>query len=330
MPVSLEEMFFLNTLDPEDTEKFDAARNQLLHFIAEHHENEHRMQAAIIVQSIELRMLRKALKEQCLEAETNKQTFELLIKQIREEYEATRRAQEKRYQAMVLYLEIAKQQEAAAVEEQAHGHAYIDVEVAILDKEKKVGIKERCQQIRKKVEEEKGMCKKVGRTYQIAKDELLIKCKSNDDEHKDSKTRDHTIGIESERKERVHGGQLNKIQKKFNELCNNKCDPNLPSPVVGGALGATSVSAVGAVAGGVVGAVAGGAVGAVAGGVVGGAAGVILGPCAIATAAGGAATGAAVGVVAGAVAGAAIGGTTGVTIGGSSGAIITLYRCRKR
>jgi hypothetical protein len=108
IPISLEDMFFLDTLNSEDNEKFNATRDRLLHFIAQHHENEQKMQADIIVQSTELRKLREALKKQYLEAEENKQALELQIKKMTEEYEAVRKDQERRYQDMMFKLEIAK------------------------------------------------------------------------------------------------------------------------------------------------------------------------------------------------------------------------------
>jgi hypothetical protein len=373
MPISLENMFFLDTLNSEDNEKFGTTHDRLLHFIAHHHENEQKMQADIIIQSNELRMLREALKEQYLEAEKNKQELELQIKQMAEEYEAVRKGQEKRYQDMVSTLEVAKQQ----VAEEEKGHELVDVELEALHKEKKTGLRGQCQQLWKKVEDERGIFTKVEKSYQIGRNELRIKYGSNkDDEEKNFKTQSSTIedehGIASkginaryatentkhrdncnaatekhERKEKVHGDQLNRVQKKPDKLCNEKVDSTLLGrAAIGSGLGATSVGALGAGAGAASGGALGaglgaasvGALGAAAGAVAGGVAGIILGPCAIATAAAGAAAGTAVGAAVGAVAGAAAGtvigaagGTVaGVTIGGISGAIATLYRFRKR
>lgn len=63
MPISLEDMVFLDTLSVEGNEMFGATRNRLLHFIAQHHENERKMQAHIIVQFSELCMLREAIRK---------------------------------------------------------------------------------------------------------------------------------------------------------------------------------------------------------------------------------------------------------------------------
>jgi len=237
------------------------------------------MQVDIIVQCNELRMLREALKQQYLKIEENKQALELEIKQMAEEYEVVRKCQEKRHQYMVFILELAKQQ--VAEEEQDHGLAGVDLET--IHKEKKTGLKERCQQHWKTVEDEKGIFKKVEKSCKIVKNELLVKCKSNgDDEKKNCKIQNSTGENENQRNEKFHGNQLNKIHKKFTKLWNDKCNYNRLNLASGAVLGA--------------------GLGAAAGAVVGGTAGVILGPCAIATAAAGAAVGAAAGGISGAIA----------------------------
>ncbi|CAF1627226.1 unnamed protein product [Rotaria magnacalcarata] len=123
IPISLEDTFCLDTLNSEDNEKFSATRGRLIHFIAEHHEKEPNLQADIIVRSNELRMLREAVRKQYLEAEENKQALELQIKQMKNEYEAARKGQEKRYQDMVFKLDVIKQQ--AEEEEKGHDPAII-------------------------------------------------------------------------------------------------------------------------------------------------------------------------------------------------------------
>ena len=296
IPISLEDMFFLDTLNFEDNEKFSATRDRLLYFIAEHHENEQKMQADIIVQCNELRMLREALKKQYLEAEENKQALELQIKQMTKEYEVVRKGQEKRYQDMMFKLEVAKQR----AEEEEKDHEFAGVKLETLHKEKKAGLKEQCQQLWKKVEDERGIIKKVERCYKIARNELHVKYKSDEDnEEKNFKSQSSTVEDKHERNKKFHGGHLNTVQKKFTKPCNKNSDSSLLRPaIIGGGLGA----------------VAGGVSGGVAGGVAGGTAGILGGPCAIATAG----------------AGATIGGISGATIGGISGAILTLYWYRRK
>ncbi|CAM2698557.1 unnamed protein product [Rotaria socialis] len=315
IPISLEDMFYLDTLNSEDNEKFSATRDRLIHFIAEHHEKEQKLQADIIVRCSELRMLREAMKKQYLEAEENKQTLELQIKQMTKEYEAARKAQEKRYQDMIFKLEVTKQQ--AAQEEKSHEFACVEAET--LHKEKKTGLKGQCQQFWEKVEDERGVFKKVEKCCKIVRNELHVKHKSNeDDEQKNLEPQNSIIKNGQERNETLHGDQLNKIPKNHTKPC--KKTPNsslLRAAIIGGGLGAASVGALGAGAGAAAGAVAGGA------------AGIILGPCGIATAAA-AAAGAAAGTTVGAAAGAAMGAAAGVTIGGIGSAIITLYRFRRK
>ncbi|CAF2065110.1 unnamed protein product [Rotaria magnacalcarata] len=186
IPISLEGMFYLDNLNSEDNEKFSATRNRLIHFIAEHHEKEQKLQADIIVQFNELRMLREAVKKQYLEAEENKQALELQIKQITMEYEAARKGQEKRYQDMIFKLEVTKQQAA----EEEKGYEFACVELETRNKAKKTGLKEQCQQLWKKVEDERGVCKKVEKCCKIAKNELYVKYQSNDDDkHSEKRTK---------------------------------------------------------------------------------------------------------------------------------------------
>ncbi|CAF4654371.1 unnamed protein product, partial [Rotaria socialis] len=156
MPISLEDMFCLDTLNSEDNDEFSITRGRLIHFIAEHHEKEQKLQANIIVRSNELRMLREAVKKQYLEVEENKQALELQIKQMTNEYKAVRRGQEKRYHDLVFKLDVIKQQ---AVEGEK-GHEFAGVESETLHKEKKTGLKGQCQQLWKKVEDERGVLKK--------------------------------------------------------------------------------------------------------------------------------------------------------------------------
>ncbi|CAF3437250.1 unnamed protein product [Rotaria socialis] len=294
IPISLEDMFYLDTLNSEDNEKFSATRDRLIHFIAEHHEKEQKLQADIIVRCSELRMLREAMKKQYLEAEENKQALELQIKQMTKEYEAARKAQEKRYQDMIFKLEVAKQQ--AAQEEKSHEFACVEAET--LHKEKKTGLKGQCQQFWEKVEDERGVFKKVEKCCKIVRNELHVKHKSNeDDEQKNLEPQSSIIKNGQERNETLHGDQLNKIPKNHTKPCKKTPNSSL--------LRAASVGALGAGAGAAAGAVAGGA------------AGIILGPCGIATAAA-------------AAAGAAMGAAAGVTIGGIGSAIITLYRFRRK
>jgi hypothetical protein len=252
MPISLEDMFFLNTLNSEDNEKFDGTRDRLLFFIAQHRENEQRMQADIIVLYNEVRMIRKAIKEQYVEAEKNKQTFELQINQMAKKYEAVRKDQEKRYQDMMFKLEVAKQQAA----EEEKGHEFAGVELETVHKENKTGMKQQCQQLWKKVEDERGIFKKVEKGYQIARNELCDKYKSNKNDEK----------------------------KKPAKVCNNNSDFTLLRPAaIGVGLGAASGGVLGAAAGAVVGGAAGIILGpcaiatAAAGAVAGAAAGVTIG-----------------------------------------------------
>nr|ACD54694.1 GIMAP7 GTPase [Adineta vaga] len=275
MPISLEDMFFLDTLNYDDNEKFDVVPD-------------------IIVKSNELIMLRGAIKQQFLAAEENKRAYELKIVQMAEEYEAFKKIQEKMYEDMVFQLEVTKQQSAAEEEEEAHG--LVGIELETCNKEKKVGLKKQCQQLWQKVEDEKGIVKKVEKTCSIARNELLV-------QYKNIKTHGNRSESEKERNQKLDGCQSNKIWKK---LCNDNSDSNYLNPVTRGVIGAAG----------------GAALGAAAGAVVGGAAGIVLGPCAILTAAAGAAAGTAVGTVAGAV--------SGVAVGGVSSAIITLYRNHKK
>ncbi|CAF4566364.1 unnamed protein product [Rotaria socialis] len=254
-------MFYLDNLNSEDNEKFSATRNRLIHFIAEHHEKEQKLQADIIVQFNELRMLREAVKKQYLEAEENKQALELQTKQITMEYEAARKGQEKRYQDMIFKLEVTKQQAA----EEEKGYEFACVELETRNKAKKTGLKEQCQQLWKKVEDERGVSTMMTRRR--------------------ISTQSSIIEDEQERNETLQGDQLNKIPKKHTKRCKKNPDSSLLRPVIIGALGAGA----GAAAGGVVGAVAGGA------------AGYVLGPCAIATAAAGAAAGVTIGGIGGAL-----------------------------
>jgi len=297
IPISLEDMFCLDPMNSEDDEKFSASRNRLINFIAEHHEKEQKLQADIIVRSNELRMLREAVKKQYLEAEENKQALELQIKQMTKEYEAVRDGQEKRCQDMLLRLNVLNQQAA----EEERGHEFAGVELETLHKEKKTGLKGKCHEFWKKVENERRVCKKVEKCCKIARNELNVKHRSNeDDEEKNFKAQCGIIEDEQESSQKFLVDQLNKVQKKLTNLCEKHTDcTRLRPTTIGGGLG----GAAGAVVGG---AVVGGAVGAV----VGGAAGIVCGPCAIATAAAGAAG--------------------GVAIGGISGAIVTLYRSRRR
>lgn len=252
------------------------------------------------MKSDELRILREALKKQSLEAEQNKQAFELQIKQITKEYEAVKKDQEKRYQDMVFKLQVAEQHAA----------------------------------------DERGVLKKVEKCYKIARNELCAKYKRNeDDENKNCKTQSSTKEDDHEKNEKLHGNQLNRVQKKLTKLWKEKGDCNLLGrAAIGGGIGAASVGTVGAGAGAIAGAgagavsvgavigAAGALVGGVAGAVVGGAAGIILGPCALATAAAGGAAGAAAGgaagTAAGAAAGAVVGGAVGAVVGGGGGAAV--------
>jgi hypothetical protein len=275
IPISLEDMFYLDTLNSEDNEKFSATRNRLIHFIAEHHEQEQKLQADIIVRSNELRILREAVRRQYLEAEENKQALELQIKQMTKEYEAVRKVQEKRYQDMVFKLEVTRQQ----AEEEAKGHEFAGVELETLHKEKKTGLKGQCQELWKKVEDERGVFKKVKKCCKIARNELNVKHKSNeDDEEKNFKAQCSIIEDEQESSQKFLVDQLNKAQKKLTKLCEKHTDCSLLRP-----------TAIGAGLGGAAGAV------------IGGAAGIALGPCAIATAAAGAAGGATIGGISGAI-----------------------------
>ncbi|UJR18585.1 hypothetical protein I4U23_005492 [Adineta vaga] len=156
IPISLEDMFFLDNLNYDDNEKFNVVRNRLLHFIAQHHENKQQIQTDIIVKSNELIMLRGAIKQQFLAAEENKQAYELQIVQMAEEYEAFKKIQEKMYEDMVFKLEVTKQKSAA--EEEAH--ELVGIELETCNKGKKAGLKKQCQQLWQKVEDEKGIVKK--------------------------------------------------------------------------------------------------------------------------------------------------------------------------
>ena len=308
MSISLEDMFFLDTLNSEDNETFSATRDRLLCSIAQYHETEQKLHTDIIMQSDELRMLRKVLKEQYLQAEESKYVLEMV-----KQYEAVRKEKEKRYHVTMFKSELEKQQGT----EGEHHELIADVESTTIHEEKKTGRTKQCQQLWKQVEDERGICKKVEKSYQIARNGLCRKHKS--DEEKNVNTQNSTTEKAHERKVKFHGCQLNKVHNKITKFCNDNCDSTLIRPAV-------------------IGGVAGAGIGAAAGAVVGGAAGVILGPCAIATAAVGAAAGTAVGGVVGVVAGTAlgavartpVGGVPGVTIGGISCAMATLYRFRKR
>ncbi|CAF1361390.1 unnamed protein product [Adineta ricciae] len=165
MPISLENMIFLDAFNSGDNDTFDATRNRLLYFIAEHRESCQKLQVELIVRSNELCLLREAIRRQYLEIENNKQTFELQVMLMTEAYAVFRKNQEKRYQDMMVYLELVKEQVAT-------------------EEEKKAGLKGQCQQFWKKLEDEKGICKKVGKGYKIVKHELCdkYKCSKNDNE----------------------------------------------------------------------------------------------------------------------------------------------------
>lgn len=276
MPVSLEDIFFLDTLMSEDSYACAAASDRLLYFIAQHQEHEQKMQADIIVQYKKLRVRREIIKEQYVKIEESSRAFECDIWRMAQEYQAIKINQEKRFVDVMFEIEAGKQQ--ATVEDTDEDDT---TDSGTQHDEKKLGRKARCHQFWKEVECEKRIVKKVEKSYQITRTEILVIHKSNKDgEGKKCKPPSGTIEKGKEKCDKTDGTSFQKIHKKFNHLCHVKCDSNL---IKGG--------------------VAGAALGGLAGAALGGAAGCVLGPCAIATAAAGAAAGIATGGIGGAIVG---------------------------
>lgn len=150
--IHLEDMFFIETLNSEDDDKFDFIRDRLLYFIAQHHEAEQRMYADIVVQYNELQALRIAVKEQLMLIEANKQAFEFQIEHLVKEYKVVRKEQEKSYHNLVVELQSAKKQ----------------------------NMKEQLQLVEQKIDHEKGIKQKMEKCCQIAKDQMRIRCKGID------------------------------------------------------------------------------------------------------------------------------------------------------
>ena len=307
MPVSLEDIFFLDTLKSEDIGACAATSDRLLFFIAQHQEHEQKMQADIIVRFIKLRVRREIIKEQYVKIEENSQAFECYIERMAYEYQAIKINQEKRFEDMMFKMEEGKQQVTAEDTDDEDD----TTDSGTQHDEKKAGQKARCHQFWKEVGCEKGVVKKVERSYHIARTEILVIHKGNKDgEKKKCKPPCGTIENDNEKCDKTEKTSFKKIQKKFKKVCHVKCDCNLIKPAI-------------------IGGVAGAGLGGLAGAAVGGVAGCVLGPCAILTAAAGGAAGIAVGAVAGAAAGAAIGADGGIATGGIGGAIIGHYRRRR-
>ncbi|CAF2100461.1 unnamed protein product [Rotaria magnacalcarata] len=138
----------------------------------------------------------------------------------------------------------------------------------------KTGLKGQFQQLWKKVEDERGVLKKVEKCYEIARNELHAKHQSNDDDKKENfNTRSSIIEDEQERNQTLQGDQLSKIPKKHTKPCKKNPDSSLLRPaIIGGGISAASVGALGAGAG----AAAGTAMGAAAGVTIGGIGGAII------------------------------------------------------
>jgi len=301
IPISLEDIFFLDALKSEDVDTFFATRIRLLYFIAQHQEHEQKLKADIILQYSQLRMIRETIEEQYIKFEQNEKTFRWEIRHMNCAYEALKNDQEKKYQDMMLKIEIGQQQ--VEEEDDDTDDEYDAVDLEISNDEKKSGRKERCRQLLKKVGDEKGIVKKVEKSYHIARHELVIKHKTdkNNDDAKNCKATGCIVESGNGKCARTSAPSAKKIQKKFNKLCHIKFDSNVKFTAVGG--------------------VAGAGLGCVAGAAVGGAVGLVLGPCAIATAAIGGVAGTAIGAIAGGAAGHAFG---AVVDGAVSGAVVTL------
>ena len=304
MPISLEDIFFLDTLKSEDVDRFASTRDRLLFLIAQHQEIKLKMQADLIVGISELRMQRKLIKVQYVNIEESKETLERDIKHITLEYEAVKKDQETRYQDMMLKIEA----EAEQSEEEDTDNEVDPPNSEIPHEEKKLGRKTQCQQYWKKIECEKGIVKKVEKSYEIARTQLLIINKSNKgDAANNCIVPSSVIEDDKQNCDKTGEGSFKKIQKRFNKMCHIKSNSDSLCPtVIGDGIGATFGGRMGAAS--VV--VAGAGLGGVAGAALGGVAGIVFGPCAIATAAAGA--------------------VAGVAAGGIGGAILGLYRGRKR
>lgn len=175
IPITLEDIFFLDNFKWKDNDQFNIVRDRLLHCIAQHHENKQRLYGDIIVEYSELNMMRKIIHEQYIVIEANKQFFELEIKQTTDEYEAVKRNQDKSYHYMISQLQFQEQQESKD--------------------ENKPGLKKQCKQFWEQVEFEKGIVKKVEKTYEIAKTKWEIKCKINEDDNDNSCSTRRAVAI---------------------------------------------------------------------------------------------------------------------------------------
>lgn len=302
MPISLEDIFFLDALKAEDVDTFFATRNRLLYFIAQHQEHEQKLKANIILQYSQFRMIRKTVEEQYIKFEQNEETFKCEIKHMSCAYEALKNDQEKKYQDMTLKIEIGQQQVEEDDDDDTDDE-FDAVDLETSNDQQKSGRKERCRQFLKKVGDEKGIVKKVEKSYHIARHELVIKHKTdkNNDDAKNCKATRCIVESDNRKCARTSADSSKKIQKKFNKLCHVKWDSNVKFTAVGG--------------------VAGAGLGCVAGAAVGGAVGLVLGPCAIATAAIGGVAGTALGAIAGGAAGNVIGSIVNEAVSGSVGTL---------
>jgi len=296
MSISLEDIFCIETLNPDENDKLDFTRDRLLHFIAQHHEKEQRMYGDIIVQYNELAALRKALKEQCLLIEANKHTLEFQIERMAKEYEVVRKKQEKSYHNLIVELEFARE----------------------------LSIKEQLQDVRKKIGKEKGIKKKMEKGCEIAKDQFRMRCRGNEN------TNVAIGGVVGAASGASLGGAAGAgLGGAAGAGLGGVAGAGLGAGA-GAGLGGAAGAGLGGVAGvaiGIVGgpcAIATGAAGAALGGAVGFAAGTAIGGAV------GVVAGTVIGGAGGVVAGTAIGGAGGVVTGTTlGGAISFLYKGRK-
>lgn len=98
VPVSLKDTFFLDTLDPSDTQKIQDMRAKLYSFIDSHHVALQRKCGDIILQSDHLKQLREELKKQQQEAERNREENQRIMQEMTRRYALEREERERSFQ----------------------------------------------------------------------------------------------------------------------------------------------------------------------------------------------------------------------------------------
>ena len=230
--ISLQDFCFIDHFNANENDKFGLNRDRFLYFIAQHHEKQQTMSMDIVVQYNQLHRLRQTLQDQYQSIQSNQQLFQSEIQQMTQQFLFVKQQQDKTYHEMIFQLQLTKQQQQQQQ-----------------DKGMKPGIKQFC----KLIGNEKGIRKKVEKTYEIAKNQLHIKC-PNDNDDDEQKNCSHVRPV------RIGGGGKGAVAV---------------GAVAGAGVGAVAGAAVGGVAGVVCGpcaiatAAAGAAVGAGAGGITG-------------------------------------------------------------